>query len=371
MGRAAWSAQWDNALRTAFERRKSRRYSIYWIARGGLTYEARQLVNLCQAREIICPEADTFFPSLVEKIAALNEFKISDPLPPKIAAATVKRYLVDDRHRIRLHDLINDLVRDTIEQFRPEHLSLMSKPSIDEALQRMKVYESGTQVLQHVIVSLAKWGGADQEPLVTKIIELQGDFSIPNQGSYALWNDMRLYPALILLYAGGIGAIDCENYRMLHTLFTTPTYHDQDGGRLLFLKMRDRSVLRFDLSKDLPGYEDRCTPMSDYLFDLLRPLFSESLTEYHYEKRFDYFEFIRGLVYADLGPNNIISSFWGPAGRYAWKSQSPTVIEIIDQEIQRLGGDWPLLKVGFLASPVDQISRLLEARVESRMRIDF
>jgi hypothetical protein len=71
-----------------------------------------------------------------------------------MAAATVKRYLVDDRKRIRLHDLINDFIRDIIEQFRPEQLSLMSEPSIDEALRRMKVYESGTQVLQHVIVSL-------------------------------------------------------------------------------------------------------------------------------------------------------------------------------------------------------------------------
>jgi hypothetical protein len=41
---------------TPFARRsseeKSRRYSIYWIARGELTDEARQLVNLSQARKI-------------------------------------------------------------------------------------------------------------------------------------------------------------------------------------------------------------------------------------------------------------------------------------------------------------------------------
>jgi hypothetical protein len=367
-----WSAQWDNALREAFERRKSRRYSIYWIVRGGLTDEARQLVNLSQAREISCPEADIFFPSLAEKIAALNDFKISDPLPPKIASTTVKRYLVDDRHWIRLHDLINDLVRDAVQQFRPEHLLLMSEPSIEQALRRMKVYESETQVLQHVIVSLCKWGAADHESLVTKIIELQGYFSIPN-GSYVIWSKMRLYPSLILLYAGGIAAIDSANYRMLRTLFTAPTYHDQSEQQLLFVEMIDRSVLPFDLHKDLPGYERRFTPLSDYLFNLLHSLFSETLSEYRYEQRFDYFEFIRGLVYADLGPKSGLFRVWGPPGRYAWKSQSHTIVEIIDEEILRLGGDWPLLKVGFFDGSLERLHTVLDGfkRTISAIRNDW
>ena len=97
-----WSAQWDHALRAAFERRHSRRFSIYWVSRGEPTEEARRLIDLCQARSIRSEGADSFFPALAEKVRALRDLESSDPLPPVVAAATVKRYLADDRFRIRL-----------------------------------------------------------------------------------------------------------------------------------------------------------------------------------------------------------------------------------------------------------------------------
>ena len=44
-----WSGKWDHALRRAFLRAPSRRYPIYWTARGQLASEAQDLVNRARA----------------------------------------------------------------------------------------------------------------------------------------------------------------------------------------------------------------------------------------------------------------------------------------------------------------------------------
>jgi SIR2-like domain len=112
-----WSAQWDRALRAAFERRHSRRFSIYWVSRGEPGEEARRLIDLCQARVIPSEGADYFFPILAEKVRALRDLEASDPLPPAVAAATVKRYLAEDRRGYLLVKLFSQHTKTTSQSF--------------------------------------------------------------------------------------------------------------------------------------------------------------------------------------------------------------------------------------------------------------
>ena len=117
-----WSAQWDRALRAAFERRHSRRFSVYWVSRGEPNEDAKRLIELGAARVILSEGADFFFPALAEKVRALRDLEASDPLPPAMAAATVKRYLAEDRYRIRLNDLVGEAIREAAEDLIPRGL---------------------------------------------------------------------------------------------------------------------------------------------------------------------------------------------------------------------------------------------------------
>src|SRR5207247_1523477 len=68
-------------------------------------------------------DADSFFVELEEKVAALDELRAPHPASAQLAVATLKRYLADDRYRIRLHDLLvgeaDRVVRETSDDAFP------------------------------------------------------------------------------------------------------------------------------------------------------------------------------------------------------------------------------------------------------------
>lgn len=77
-----WSAEWDTALRRAFERVTTHRYATFWAARRPPTGEAARLFALRRAELITITDADTLFTDLVAKLEALDEE------PPGAAART-------------------------------------------------------------------------------------------------------------------------------------------------------------------------------------------------------------------------------------------------------------------------------------------
>ncbi len=101
-----WSAEWDTALCGVIERCKSHRFTTYWATRGEPGEKAQQLIQVRRANMISIQSADTFFRELAEKVSALDEYSQPHPLSAKLAVASLKKYLVDDRYRIRLHDLV-------------------------------------------------------------------------------------------------------------------------------------------------------------------------------------------------------------------------------------------------------------------------
>jgi NAD-dependent SIR2 family protein deacetylase len=101
-----WSGEWDPALRSAIARAPSRRFSSYWAARGDLAGMAQKLAMDRGIVSIPIDDADSFFSKLSENLASLREFDRPHPLSVQSAVASLKRYLAEDRYRIRLHDLL-------------------------------------------------------------------------------------------------------------------------------------------------------------------------------------------------------------------------------------------------------------------------
>jgi SIR2-like domain len=341
-----WSAQWDRALRAAFERRHSRRFSIYWVSRGEPTEDARRLIDLCQARLILSEGADSFFPDLAEKVGALRDLEASDPLTPALAAATVKRYLAEDRHRIRLNDFVAQAIREAAQGFDAQNFALAQQFTPAEFLRRMKIYEAGTETLRHVIVPLCQWGTTEHHlALAARILELSSDGSVNQKSSTDIWRQLRLYPSLLLLYAGGVAALAAENYQMFSAILTQPRYHDHNGGGPLLLECCAPKVFRADLKQFLPGYERHSTAASDYLVDLLRDLLQESFpSKYRYEECFDRFEYLMALIYVDLrqspaGREFQIVEVQGPVGRFGWRNRSrpEDTLQVVANEISKFG----------------------------------
>ncbi|MET0828577.1 MAG: NB-ARC domain-containing protein, partial [Microbacterium sp.] len=82
-----WSADWDTALRRAFERVTTHRYTTFWAARRPLTGEAARLFTLRQAELVTIKDADTLFTDLVAKLAALDKEPSGTAGRPSISSA--------------------------------------------------------------------------------------------------------------------------------------------------------------------------------------------------------------------------------------------------------------------------------------------
>ncbi|WP_216917022.1 hypothetical protein [Nocardia noduli] len=101
-----WSADWDKALVDAITRAPSRRYPLYWTARGPLGDAADHLVRSRQGIVIDISGADEFFAELAERLEILD--RMATPPPTlDIAIGQLKRYLPDPIRRIDLRDLFD------------------------------------------------------------------------------------------------------------------------------------------------------------------------------------------------------------------------------------------------------------------------
>lgn len=108
-----WSATWDGALRKALQRASSHRFTTYWAVHGEVEEEARRLIEHRAAESVSIKGADEFFSTVQQHVESLQEFAQPHPLSTETAVASLKRYLAERRHRIRLSDLVDRVVETT------------------------------------------------------------------------------------------------------------------------------------------------------------------------------------------------------------------------------------------------------------------
>ncbi|MBU0568916.1 SIR2 family protein [bacterium] len=360
-----WSAEWDIALRTAIERCKNHRFSTYWTVHGKSGEMAKSLITLRRAEIIPIRDADAFFGELAEKVFALEDIDRSHPLSAKVAIAMVKKYLMDNRH-ISLHDLVR---QETEEIFKGiNNPDLLNKEATSQRLyKRMQQYEASTEILRDIFITGCYWGDQIHEDIWVKSLNRLVNPGI-RQGNTVLLK-LRLYPALILLYSGGIAAFASEKYHTFASLLTHPKIceiYSPEKSKSLFLGLHPLIVMDKKKAQGLHNMKKSETPLSDYLSQALRDPFREYLPDdREYEDFFDRFEYLMALVYMDLKERESretgrpISGFTH-IGRFARQFGNPDfyIIKQIEKEIKDQGSEWPLLKIGFFGASVERLQEV-------------
>jgi hypothetical protein len=306
-------------------------------------------------------DANRFFTSLGEKVQALNDTNPPHPLSAKLAAATLKRYLPDPGARIRLHDLVHDeterLVAQLTDSAFPAETTL---PAATEIQQRVTRYNALTETLRSILITGCYWGDMMQIPTWVACLERVANANDPMSGLTYLV-DLRRYPALVLFYAAGLGAVAAGRYDTLAALLTKPRVRDAHYERQpICLEVCPARVMETDIGRLLPRMKSRYTPVSDHLFALLY----DSMREYKpakddYERTFDRFEYFLGLVHADIArrvyDNNKLI---GPVGCFAWRGRhlpaQTGIRKEVQEELDATGENWPPLKAGLFGGSFEK-----------------
>ncbi len=341
-----WSGDYDHALRATMQRCKSRRFTTYWCAhQGRLSEQAKGLVSHRRAVNLSIDSADDFFDALKEKVLALRAVPRPHPVSAKVAVATVKRYLPDDRYLVRLHDLLVQETEAVNGTLGSEMSPLGATPNRSEKLRRVELYEARSEVLLAMMAVGGYWGREVHDSVWTKCV---ARLAAPDVVAYGATDLIRLlrYPALLACYALGIGAVAAGNYRLLRVLLkdTSARRVETNETSPLLSALVMPAVLNDGVLADDQRWS---TPLSHRVGGLLRPHFLDSIpSEAAYLDVYSRFEYLWNLeLFRETGSI-------GFGGEYYWR-RFHDVADSMRDELNAQQLSWPPFAAGFIGGDLN------------------
>ncbi len=266
-----WSATWDGALRDAIRRTPARRFTTFWATQREPSDEAQRLINHRRAQVIPIEDADSFFQKVQHKVEAIEEFRKPHPLSTEAAVASLKRFLAEPRYRIQLADLIDETVERVIERTSSTGFNANDPPLTTETVTaRIRAYEEACTTLIAVATVGGRW--AEEEHCDIWQRALQRLASVPLVGGYEEWLELRRYPATLLLYALGLGAVYANRLDFLGRLFSTAVDRpDKERNRITQYLAPDLycegNTSKMELLEGMSGHD---FPLNDWIHRTLR-----------------------------------------------------------------------------------------------------
>jgi hypothetical protein len=365
-----WSAEYDTALRNALYRRKSRRFSTYWTVKGKLCEDAIRLSNHLKTEQIPIDSANQFFTQLLEKIEALRDIEKPHPLTLPLAIATTKKYLSEDKYRIKLYDFVSEEVQRIYYNFSSERFANAENNLTKETLQKsLQEYKELLVILIGILNTITYFDKGQY----SNLIKLTMERLIPKKSTTREYYSLARYPLVILSYSIGIIALERKNYKNLAALLLCFHFKDYNEKKHIIEIINSQSVFTDKWIKWLPTYQYNGiphTPVNDYFFSDVREIIVKYLPDdKKYEEFFDIFEYLTGLIYLDItNEGTSIESTGSTIGRFAWKRGTPFKREGLPESIESFienglnqGDKWTLLKAGFFNGSVDRFKECREA----------
>jgi hypothetical protein len=239
-----------------------------------------------------------------------------------------------------------------------------------ELQSRARRYEALTEVLLGLVITGCYWS-SDYGELWSKALKRLANPSREYTGTL-VWEGLRWYPPLLLIYGGGIASLSAERYNNLATLLLTPKVRviNYTEKRPAGLAISPATVFESSLGQFLPGMERNVAPVSHHLHKILREPLREILPQDdEYDDAFDRFEYLLTLIRADLyAKENVSDYFWERPGRFTSSRQLRRGTNVMDEVKGRAEGqknDWPLVSAGFFDGSYERFIKVVKGCEEN------
>ncbi len=277
---------------------------------------------------------------------------------------SIKRSLATEAGRISLHDEVGahaSHLASSIESIFCSETDGSGDGSLGDRLERLDTAIAemvGAQAL------LSYWGTQSNVHTLTLPFRIVLG-CLSSASVHQRWSDLCWYPAIMLLYSGGVAAVAANSYENLSAFMLGIDQHSAEQGHSVTLMYRAISEMSkvSEAIKRIPGKERYRVPLSEHLFGLLRSSMGQLLwVREEYEAAFDRFEVLLSMEYASQRAGDQISHVWGPIGRFGWKAhgdadQSP--LHRIIGEAKKLGESWPPIRAGLFGGSVERLDELM------------
>ena len=351
-----WSAAWDEALRRAIERASSRRFMTYWATRGEPSDQARRLIELRGAQVIPIEDADKFFTAVQQHVQSIEEFSTPHPLSVEAAVTTLKRYISETRHRIRLSDLVDESVSHVIEAISGEAFSADPVPTSETITARVHSYEAASSTLLAMAAVGGYWAEEEDYGVWQRALRRLG--SIGSTGtSYEIWHGLTLYPATLLLYTLGLGAVERGRLRFLAHLLKTILREEHRDEKLAVQKLPPFCLPGAGAMRLLEGTGRRLAPLNDWLLQALwQHVNRVNPDRKHYEFIFDQLEALIALGYL-----HHTDEPWAPPGAFCYRNENRRrFMKQVEESLSREQAESPYVVCRIFGETIEKCGRNME-----------
>ena len=201
-----------------------------------------------------------------------------------------------------MSDLIGKTVEQIVEVTSGEAFAVQGgqSPNRESITARVRSYEAACSTLLSMAPIGGFWTEKAHYPLWQRALERLG--SKRSSGGMTLWLDLQRYPATLLLYALGIGAVEADRLQFLRRLLATPLRQKHQEEDVPAVQILPPFCL-FDnggqVMQILEGMDKHHAPLNDWIHNILRPYAERIIPDNdRYTLVFDKLEILMALSYA-------------------------------------------------------------------------
>ncbi len=367
-----WSAEWDEALRSVLNRASSRRFTTYWTVRGEPGDKAQKLIDHRQAQVIPIEDADTFFQNVQQNVESIEEFSRPHPLSTEAAVASLKRYIAEPRYRIQLSDLIDQTVERVIEVTSGEAFAMEGSPILtsESVTARVRGYEEACSTLLEMALTGGFWVEEEHYSVWQRALQRLG--SRTPSSDLMFWIELQRYPATLLLYALGLGAVEANRLHFFQHMLAT-TLRDEYQENVPAVQIVSPFCLFSQGGREmrlLEGMDRRRAPLNDWIHDTLRP-HSERIIpdDNRYTLAFDKLEILIVLGYTYHDEESLYRD-WVPSGAFGYRYENSTrIFQEIEESLSTMQAESPYVTSGIFGETTEKCKQGLEALKQSIPRL--
>ena len=308
-------------------------------------------------------DADAFFDTIQQHVESIEEFSKPHPLSTEAAVASLKRYLSSPEHKIRLADLIDATVEQVLSAISGEAFEVQGTQQQNVA--RFRAYESACSTLLRMASIGGFWAENEHSDGWILAMEHLSTMFANNVGSSTSLA-IRTYPARLLLYALGLGAVKSGKLQFLNHIFkTTVNFYLYSAGGW----QRNQHVLtvlfNIPITALLPwqnlleGMEKSYVPLSDWLHKALRQPLQQLIPD---DEKYSFvFDKLEILIALGFGYCNKRQPYWVPLGAfYHRKNNRERILAEIRESISQSHDRSPFVQCGIFGETSEECLQSLK-----------
>ncbi|MFA6165418.1 MAG: toll/interleukin-1 receptor domain-containing protein [Gemmatimonadaceae bacterium] len=235
-----------------------------------------------------------------------------------------------------------------------------TQPTTESVAAKAELVESAMGDLAPLLSTMGAWASREQIPAAAQIVAHLLDLPEPTGAFYEANQQLARYPALLALYAAGLGGLSQDRPDNLRSvlLIGVPSLRRRERDSPFVEALHEGAPFAQEFWRRLPDMDRRYTPLSDRALGFfIATLPGIVSTGSKAERLFDRLECTVSLAYIDATPGHNERG-WAPLGSYMWRD--PGIVDRLQEDLARLGADWPLIRAGYFSGSVEQATAALD-----------